>query len=150
MAFEKILVPTDYSVSARRALELAFTLSETAHVTVVHVWDRPAFVKEEMTVGYKDGSRHSLSELIRGNAENEMNEFLAPISVPAGRRLEHHLVSGDPVTAILEEASKPGYQVLVVGTHGRSGMTKLLLGSVTEKLIRLSPIPVLTVPAGAR
>jgi len=150
MAFEKILVPTDYSVASRRALELAFTLSEAAQVTVVHVWDRPAFVKEEMTIGYNDGSRHSLSELIRGNAEKEMNEFLAPISVPAGRRLEHHLVSGDPVTAILEEASKPGYQVLVVGTHGRTGVTKLLLGSVTEKLVRLSPIPVLTVPGGSR
>lgn len=147
MAFDKILVPTDYSASSRRALELAFSLSENAQVTVVHVWDRPAFVHEEMTVGYKDGSHRSLADLIRENAEKEMIEFLAPVTVPSGRRLEHRLISGDPVSALIEEASKPGYQVLVVGTHGRGGVTKLLLGSVTEKLIRLSPIPVLTVPA---
>jgi nucleotide-binding universal stress UspA family protein len=146
MAFDKILVPTDYSDSSKRALELAFTLSESAEVTVVHVWDRPAFVHEEMTVGYKDGNHRSLAELIRENAEKEMTDFLAPVSVPAGRRLEHRLVSGDPVAAILEEATRGGYQVLVVGTHGRTGMTKLLLGSVTEKLIRLAPIPVLSVP----
>lgn len=146
MAFEKILVPTDYSASSKRALELAFTLSDSAQVTVVHVWDRPAYVSDELHVGYQDGSRRSLADLIRESAEKEMSEFLAPISVPGGRHLEHHLISGDPVTAILEEANKPGYQVLVVGTHGRSGVTKLLLGSVTEKLIRLSPIPVLTVP----
>jgi universal stress protein A len=146
MAFERILVPTDYSASSKRALELAFTLSDSAQITVVHVWDRPAYVSDELHVGYQDGSRRSLADLIRENAEKEMTEFLAPISVPSGKRLDHHLISGDPVTAILEEASKPGYQVLVVGTHGRSGVTKLLLGSVTEKLIRLSPIPVLSVP----
>ena len=74
-----------------------------------------------------------------------MTEFLARVS-SGGKTFKHRLLTGEPVTAILGEASKPGYDVLVVGTHGRTGMTKLLLGSVTEKLIRLSPIPVLTVP----
>ena len=146
MALAKILVPTDYSEPSRRALELALTLSDKAQVTVVHVWDRPVYVTDQTTVGYQDGSRRSLSDLIRENAEKEMSDFLAAVVVPAGRTLEHRLISGDPVGSIVEEASQPGYDVLVIGTHGRTGMTKLLLGSVTEKLIRLSPIPVLTVP----
>jgi universal stress protein A len=145
MAFQHILVPVDYSVPSRRALELALSLHDNAKVTVVHAWDRPAYVGEQM-VAHPDGSRRSLSELIRENAERDMTDFLAQVTNPTGKAFEHRLISGDPVTAILAEAAKPGYDVLVIGTHGRTGMTKLLLGSVTERLIRLSPIPVLTVP----
>jgi universal stress protein A len=146
MAFKRILVPVDYSEPSRRALELALSLDTAAALEVIHVWDRPSFVAEDMVV-HKDGARHSLSELIRENAEREMVEFLASVKAPAGKQLAHHLVSGEPASAILHEAAKPGYDLLVVGSHGRTGMTRLLLGSVTEKLIRLSPIPVLTVPA---
>ncbi|HXK17649.1 MAG TPA: universal stress protein [Polyangiaceae bacterium] len=144
MAFRSILVPVDYSEPSRRALELALSLDDSALVTVVHAWDRPAYVGEEL-VAHPDGSRRSLSELIRENAEREMTDFLARANT-GGKSFKHHLITGDPVSAIIAEAGKPGYDVLVVGTNGRTGMTKLLLGSVTEKLIRLSPIPVLTVP----
>jgi nucleotide-binding universal stress UspA family protein len=145
MAFKRILVPIDYSEPSRRALELALSLDAEAEIHALHVWDRPSFVSDEMVV-HKDGSRRSLAELIRENAEREMLEFLATVEVPAGRRFSHRLVPGEPVSTILAEASKPGYDVLVIGTHGRGGVTRLLLGSVTEKLIRLSPIPVLSVP----
>jgi nucleotide-binding universal stress UspA family protein len=145
MPFRQILIPVDYSEPSRRALQLALTLGDDAKLVVVHAWDRPAYVSDEM-VAYKDGSRRSLSELIRENAEKEMVEFLAGVPEAAAKKLEHRLLNGDPVAVILAEAEKPGYDVLVIGTHGRTGMTKLLLGSVTEKLIRLSPIPVLTVP----
>lgn len=146
MPFRNILVPVDYSEPSRRALELALSLDAGAKVVVVHAWDRPAYVSDEM-VAYKDGARRSLSELIRESAEREMSEFLAEIVVPADKTLEHRLLNGEPVSVVLAEAGQPGYDVLVIGTHGRTGMTKLLLGSVTEKLIRLSPIPVLIVPA---
>ena len=144
MAFKHVLVPVDYSEPSRRALELALTLG--AEVTVVHAWDRPAYVGEQV-IHHTDGSRRSLTELIRENAEREMTDFLAQVSAPAGQAYHHRLLSGEPVTVILAEAGRGDYDLLVVGSHGRSGMTKLLLGSVTEKLIRLSPIPVLTVPA---
>jgi nucleotide-binding universal stress UspA family protein len=145
MAFRSILVPVDYSEPSRRALELALSLDENALVTVVHVWDRPAYVGDEV-VAHPDGSRRSLSELIRETAERDMFEFLSRVKTPPGKTFKHHLLTGDPVSTIVAEASKPGYDVIVIGTHGRTGMTKLLLGSVTEKLIRLSPIPILTVP----
>jgi universal stress protein A len=145
MAFRSILVPVDYSEPSQRALELALTLDPSADLTVVHAWDRPAYVGEQV-VAHPDGSRRSLSELIRENAERDMTDFLARVRNPTGKAFKHHLISGEPVTAIIAEASLPGYDVMVVGTHGRTGVTKLLLGSVTEKLIRLSPIPVLTVP----
>lgn len=143
MAFTNILVPVDYSEPSRRALELAGQLDPSAKLTVIHVWDRPSYVHDEI-VGMADGAKRTLTDLIRDNAEREMQEFLARATLPSGRTVQHRLISGEPVTAILEEASK--YDLLVVGTRGRTGMTRLLLGSVTEKLIRLSPIPVLTVP----
>jgi nucleotide-binding universal stress UspA family protein len=145
MAFKSILVPVDYSEHSRRSLEQALSLAGDAQVTVVHVWDKPAYVGDQV-IAHTDGSRRSLSELIRDNAERDMTEFLAQVKNPAGIGFAHRLISGDPVSAIIAEATKPGYDLLVVGTHGRTGVTKLLLGSVTEKLIRLSPIPVLTVP----
>ncbi len=144
MAFRSILVPVDYSEPSRRALELALSLDENPQVSVVHAWDRPAYVGEEL-VAHPDGSRRSLSDLIRENAEREMTDFLAGVKT-GGKAFKHFLITGDPVSAIIAEAGKPGYDVIVVGTHGRTGITKLLLGSVTEKLIRLSPIPILTVP----
>ena len=67
MAFQSILVPGDYSQPSRRALELALALAGDAQVTVIHVWDRPAYVGE-VVVAHPEGSRRSLSELIRDNA----------------------------------------------------------------------------------
>lgn len=145
MGFRSILVPVDYSEPSRRALELALTLDPAAKLTVIHAWDRPPYVSEGV-ITHPDGTRRSLTEMIRDNAEREMTEFLAQVTVPPERRFAHHLVSGDPVAAILAETEKGDYDVLVIGTNGRTGMSKLLLGSVTEKLIRLSPIPVLSVP----
>src|SRR6185503_1181033 len=125
MPFRQILVPVDYSEPSRRALQLALSLVDDAKVIVVHAWDRPSFIADQ-TVVHKDGSRRSLSELIRENAEKEMDDFLAGVPQAAGRKLEHRLLNGDPVSVILEEAGKPGYDVLVIGTNGRTGMSKLL------------------------
>ena len=146
MPFQHVLVPIDYSETSQRALELALSLDDRTEVTAVHAWDRPAFVHEVMRITHQDGSNRSLSELIHDNAEREMTEFLSRVKTPPGKTFKHQLLSGNPIAAILAEAGKSKYDLLVVGTHGRTGVTKLLLGSVTEKLIRLSPIPVLTVP----
>jgi nucleotide-binding universal stress UspA family protein len=56
------------------------------------------------------------------------------------------LLSGEPVTTLLEELRSRDYDLVVVGTHGRTGLTHVLVGSVAERLVRLSPVPVLSVP----
>src|SRR5215216_5728727 len=106
MTFRQVLVPVDYSEPSQRALKLALTLAGEVKLVVVHAWDRPAYVSEEM-IAYKDGSRRSLSELIRENAEKEMADFLAGVPEAAGKKVEHRLLNGEPVSVILEEASKP-------------------------------------------
>jgi nucleotide-binding universal stress UspA family protein len=57
---------------------------------------------------------------------------------------------GNPHEEILEYVSEHGIDVVVVGSHGRSGIDRLVVGSVAERVVRLSPVPVLTVPAGDR
>jgi nucleotide-binding universal stress UspA family protein len=150
--FRSILVPVDYSehskASVRYAAELAAKVGAKLHV--VHVWDRPSYASDAVLVR-RPGEEHcSLSELIQKNAESDMKDFLASLALPAGVALSHTLLSGDPAAKLVEEMKRGEYDLVVLGTHGRTGLMHLLLGSVAEKLVRLSPVPVLTVPPASR
>ncbi len=148
MAIQRILVPVDYSDRCRHALGYALNLAEKlkADVDVVHIWDRPAYVPDTMVVGKPGTQPKSLADLIRENAETEMEEFLAKIRTPEGVTIYHHLGSGEPASAILATAKDSGADLIVIGTHGRTGVRHFLLGSVAEKLVRLSSVPVVIVP----
>jgi nucleotide-binding universal stress UspA family protein len=148
MTIKRILVPVDYSEHSAHALAYAAFLAERfgSKVEVIHVWDRPLYVPESATVAHPSGQgRASLSELIAENAEREMQEFLDRCELAASVQLTHHLIAGEPSAKILEFA-RGGYQLLVLGTHGRAGVRHLLLGSVAERVLRLCPIPVLCIP----
>jgi nucleotide-binding universal stress UspA family protein len=152
MAIEKILVPVDYSEPSRVALLVAadFAKKNGATLDVIHAWDRPSYVSDAVAVRQPDGTTRSLIEMIRENAEREMNDFVAQTKLPAGVRCEKRLVGGNPAATILAELERGHHDLLVVGTHGRTGLPHLLLGSVAEKLVRLSPVPVLAVPSPGR
>ena len=79
-----------------------------------------------------------------------MNEFLAQVNLPSGVPVSSRLLAGEPASALLAEMKKGEHDLVVLSTHGRTGLAHLLLGSIAEKLVRLSPIPVLTVPNPAR
>ena len=146
--FRRILVPVDYSenskASVRFAAELAKTLGST--LDVVHVWDKPTYVSDAVMVR-RDGQEHcSLAELIRESAERDMTEFLADVALPPTLSLTHRLLSGEPASTLVSELKQGNHDLVIVGTHGRTGLSHMLLGSIAEKLIRLSPVPVLTCP----
>jgi nucleotide-binding universal stress UspA family protein len=147
MKVSRILVPVDYSDQARRALEYAASLAESfgASLDVIHCWDRPSYVPDDVFIK-RGGARRSLAEVLREDAEREMAEFLAQSSLPSGVAIERHLVGGEPVAAVLAKLKADSYDVVVIGTHGRSGVRQLLLGSVAGRLVRLSPVPVITIP----
>jgi universal stress protein A len=148
MTIHKILVPVDYSECSRAALELALEMARTdgAELDIVHVWDRPAYVNEAVMVRHEGGKPRSLIEMIHENAEHDMAEFLSRVQIPAGVRHQKRLLSGNPAATILKELERGAHELLVIGTHGRTGLPHILLGSVAEKMVRLSPVPVLTVP----
>lgn len=151
MAIRKILVPTDYSEHSRHALSTAveFARVSGAEIEILHVWDRPSYVPDTVTVRQHDGSTLSLVEMIRENAEREMDNFVVQAKLPADLRVERRLAGGDPAATIVGELERGHHDLVVIGTHGRTGFRHLLLGSVAEKLVRLSPVPVLTVPKRA-
>lgn len=148
MNIKRILAPVDYSPCSRVALRFAAELAQRlgAVLDVVHVWDRPSYVSDVVMTRSDPLSPKSLIVMIEENARRDLDQFLQSAELPAGNAPISRLVSGDPASAILHELKVGHYDLIVIGTHGRTGLTHVLLGSVAEKLVRLSPAPVLTVP----
>jgi nucleotide-binding universal stress UspA family protein len=148
----RILVPVDYSAGSAHALDYATRLSGAlgAEIDVVHIWDRPSFVSDQAAIQLQDGRKQSLGELVRENVEREMVSFLeAQRTTPAAALPPHRLLSGEPASTLLSELERGDHDLVVMGTRGRTGLKHLLLGSVAEKIVRLSPVPVVTVPLRA-
>lgn len=146
MQIQRILVPVDYSACSRASLDYAVELAEKlgAEVDIVHVWDRPSYVSDALLSRSELVPGKSLIALIQSNAERDLSQFLAEARIPSAR--VGRLLKGDPTAALLHELELGRHQLVVVGTHGRTGLSHALLGSVAEKLVRLSPVPVITVP----
>jgi len=148
MPVQRILLPVDYSSCSRAALSFALDLAQKyqAALDVVHVWDRPAYMTDAVMMSAEAVPAHSLFHLIEANAQRDLNEFLQGVRLPAGDALSGRLLDGDPASALLHELKRGKHDLVVVGTHGRTGLSHLMLGSVSEKLARLAPVPVVTVP----
>lgn len=144
---ERILCPTDFSEFSQRALRRATRLGSwfEARVTALHVippspWLLDAAYTPEMTV-----SAELLHER-RAQEEKELARCIEPF-LDEGAPIETKLAIGEPWREIQAEAEALPADLVVMGTHGRSGFQHLLLGSVTEKVLRRAPCPVLTVGA---
>ncbi|HQU63527.1 MAG: universal stress protein [Nitrosomonas sp.] len=142
--YQRILVPIDGSSNSERALQEAIKFAQFhhAHLMLVHVLEDIQYAEMENYINYaeilksfKDSARKMLekaSQLVR-QADVEVSEKLL---VASGRRVAHVLV---------EEASQWPADLIIIGTHGRSGFNRLLLGSIAESVLRLSPVPVLLI-----
>jgi nucleotide-binding universal stress UspA family protein len=152
MGIRRILVPIDYSQNSQAALAYSIELAQSfgASLDIVHVWDRPTYVTDAVMVQRPGEAHKPIGELIRENAQKDMDEFMAGITLPAGLASKTRLLSGDPAGTLLTELKKGEHDLVVLSTHGRTGFAHLLLGSIAEKLVRLSPVPVLTVPVPGR
>ena len=140
-AFKHILVPTDFSPSSSRALELAIEMAAKldAELTLLHVWELPVYPYTELMLG---------SAELANNVEKAAKERLAKRLKEVQARLpraKSKLVMGIPWQQIIETIKESKADLLIMDTHGRRGLEHALMGSVAEKLVRLSPVPVLTV-----
>jgi nucleotide-binding universal stress UspA family protein len=135
MRLEHILVPTDFSEHAERATEVAAALAAKlgAGLTLLHVAHRP-----EYAYGQRTGQ--SLDDLLPG-AQDALDRAVARAR-QSNLEVEPALVSGTPWESILRVAHERGVDLIVMGTHGRRGVPRALLGSVAEKVLRSSPVPV--------
>lgn len=143
----RILVPVDFSPCSRAALEYAVMLAVRmdAAVDVLHVWEPPSYVPIDTalaTIG--TGSPQSLVQMAHAEANEDLAGLLAALDKRSLTDMGRRVVSGDPVDVILETAGAGPYDLVVMGTHGRTGIRHLLMGSVAERVLRRAPCPVIT------
>jgi universal stress protein A len=152
MGIRRILVPIDYSENSKAQLKYSaeLALGFGASLDLVHVWDRPTYLTDAVMVQRPGEAHKPIGELIRENAQHDMDEFLAELSLPSGVPVSSRLIAGEPASALLAELKKGEHDLVILSTHGRTGFAHLLLGSIAEKLVRMSPVPVLTVPSRGR
>ncbi|MBK7864691.1 MAG: universal stress protein [Archangiaceae bacterium] len=137
-----IAVATDFSETADKAVKYAVELARKldARVHLVHAWAIPVVSYPDMLVPLPAG----LIDDIAIDAQNSMDAALKRHTTP-GIKLEGTVVCGDARDAVLAAAEKAGANLLVVGTHGRTGLKRAVMGSVAEYLVRHSGVPVLVV-----
>jgi nucleotide-binding universal stress UspA family protein len=136
MHAKKILFPTDFSTLSDAALQYATTLARDmgAKLVIVHIEEPPAaYGAGEMYYGIPDPDTAALTKMLDAVRP-------ADAAVP----FDHRLVTGEPATEIVELAKEEGVDLIVMGTHGRTGLGRLLMGSVAESVVRRAPCPVFT------
>lgn len=140
LEFKHLLVPVDFGEPAQRALEAAIELAGKfgSHLTLVHVYEIPAYVYGGMTYATAD-----LFAPIEDAAREQLDKMVKDVQrrVPATTGVLRRGAAASGLMAAIDEL-RP--DLVVMGTHGRQGMSHLVLGSVAEKLVRMSPVPVLT------
>ena len=137
--FESILVPVDFSEGSAAALEMAMALSEvhSAKVTLLHVSEL-AYV-----YGVEGGLVAESSPGFLALRTRHLEAQRARLeAVAEGRALVTR--EGHAAEQILEQIKDGGHDLVVMGTHGRSGISRLVAGSTAERVVRESPVPVLT------
>ncbi len=143
-SFASILVPIDFSESARRAMEMAAALVQRggAGITLLHVIELPVDYHGEPKI---DG----LMEMLDKRGAESLDQWAAelraktPVTVTTRSRIGR---PASEVLAVLEEAS--AFDLVVTGSQGRTGLSRALLGSVAEKIVRHAPCPVLVARRG--
>lgn len=145
-AISRVLVPIDFSPSARAALEYATFLSGKfgAELTVLHVWEPPGYVGPDTLALLPVAAGQPGWETTRSEVLREVELFLGKAEArPKG--LTVRVEAGEPSDAILSAAAGGAADLIVMGTHGRTGLSRLLIGSVAEAVLRRSTCPVLTI-----
>lgn len=135
MKAKKILFPTDFSSLSDAPLKYATALARDmgATLVIVHVEESPlAYGGGEMYYGLAEPDHDALRRMLE-------NVKPADPAVPCERRL----LIGDPAATIVDLAREEGIDLIVMGTHGRTGLGRFLMGSIAEVVVRRAPCPVL-------
>jgi nucleotide-binding universal stress UspA family protein len=144
----RILCPTDFSDFSRHALDHALAIAKLYHstITLLHVCSVAPGAVYAPGIGVAPSSLLTVED--RDAALAAMHRF-AETEAGADAPIEFEVAEGNATTEILDRARTHASDLIVMGTHGRSGFERLLLGSVTEKVLRKADCPVLSVPRRA-
>lgn len=142
MSSKVILVPVDFSKGSEQAIGKAVELGRAlgAKLHLLHAYQLPVFALPDAAVTMSPTYVADLTS----NAQAALDRHRDAL-VPEGIEVETSVVEGLAASTIVERAAKVGATMIVMGTHGRSGFQRFLLGSTAERVVRTSTVPVLTV-----
>ena len=140
--FKTILVATDFSEASEHALEYAHSLAHSmgGRLHLLHVVPDPVLASAWSEAYAYDLT--ALGERLRTQAEQEITKQARSFGDIA---VTTEVVIGNPAATIAATAERRGVDIIVMGTHGRSGFSHLFVGSVAERVVRCAPCPVLTI-----
>lgn len=138
-----ILVPTDFSAPSAQAMRYGAALAErfSAHLLVIYA--DPFVPPVDFTISAAGAFDLPREEMVE-SAREQLQTF-AESNISPGVPYDVRVVVSTPIDAIVAQASEVGASLIVMGTHGRTGLRRLLVGSVTEAVMRLAPVPVIVV-----
>jgi nucleotide-binding universal stress UspA family protein len=145
-AYSVVLCPLDFSDCSRHALEHALVVCTKfgSKLRVLHVEESDTFTgSETFAIDIEHEVLRALDKLLHGSRKRDMKKLLVELEDLGAVRSLPEVAGGDPASTILEAAKV--VDMVVIGTHGRSGLKRLVLGSVAEKVVRGAPCPVLVV-----
>ncbi|MXR22298.1 universal stress protein [Halobacterium bonnevillei] len=146
--YDDILVPTDGSETAEAAVDQAVDLAEKYGATVhaLYVVDVDATNLALGTEQVERVRRGDLDEMpeVKSKAD-EATGYVADVASERGIAVEEHVTAGSPARAIRKFVEDNDVDLVVMGSHGRSGLSRVVLGSVAEKVLRRTRLPVLVV-----
>jgi nucleotide-binding universal stress UspA family protein len=144
---KRILVATDFSETSDSALDYAIDFAKAvgAKITVAHVYELPIY-------GFPNGAMVATAEVATQimTAAQEAMKATGAARAGSGVELTPLVRQGNTSAEVRAIAEEVGADLIIIGTHGRSGLSHALLGSVAEKIVRTSTLPVLTIHGSAR
>ena len=148
VSINRILCPIDFSDFSLDALRHGLRLAQwySAQLTLFHVYQ----VSQPVPVEGLPGSVPVFVDVDPNKMAEDVRRFCAPLVGPSGGKVDVGVRPGDAANEIRREAERVPYDLLILGTHGRSGFERLFLGSVTEKVLRSTRVPVMTIPPPVR
>ncbi|MES2763484.1 MAG: universal stress protein [Bacteroidota bacterium] len=144
---KKILVPVDFSTTAMQALKQAVVIAKTsgAAIKIIHVTQQVYFPADEVAITNND----SINKAISKRSATELKKIVKTIQLTDGIKVDFEMQSGNVIDAICYLAEKEKFDLIIMGTHGISGVKEFFAGSNSYKTVRHSICPVLTIQQNA-
>jgi nucleotide-binding universal stress UspA family protein len=144
---KNILVPTDFSEYSKYALNyaIAFAQNFKARIILIHITpEREMDSIRQVSTYLQPGKLEELLRRRESEDRRQLEEFIPP-ELKKGMEVETVHKVGMPFLEIIRTAKERGVDLIVIGTHGRSGLSHMLFGSVAENVVRQAPCPVLSI-----
>lgn len=144
---KKILVPTDFSDGSRTAFQYAFALAQKigASIDIAHICEHSPYIYAETQLNKPGDAPQSLQSYLEKETNLHMKNFLKHLPQNNQVAVKDYVIYGNPYEQIVKMSKEGSFDLIVMGTHGRTGLSHILLGSVAEKVVRYAECPVLTV-----